>query len=200
MRDTAPLFADARAMLPTPLAEHDLTARFNRHDGKVNVMIEAPDALFEDVDEAWFFPEARRIMRYAPYRKVMVDGERIQISTEQHRRHDTAMTEMTGLLSFVNDDGSLHAYEIRPTESSVAWNHSIEVELLSESDAIVPGEASWFGLRLDPREHWHTYWKMGGDSGEPTSLNEWQAPEGTVVGELAVSCSLTGCRSTIPTW
>jgi len=39
-------------------------------------------------------------------------------------------------------------------------------------------------LRLDPVENWHTYWKMGGDSGNPTSLNEWNAPEGTVIGDI----------------
>ena len=39
-------------------------------------------------------------------------------------------------------------------------------------------------MRLDPVENWHTYWKMGGDSGDPTSLNEWNAPEGTVIGDI----------------
>jgi hypothetical protein len=51
-------------------------AEFNDHDGKVNVMIRADGAHFNDIDEAWFFPVERRIMRYAPYRNVMLDGER----------------------------------------------------------------------------------------------------------------------------
>lgn len=177
-------FADTRALTPVPVDQHNLATAFNAYDGKVNVMIKADDALFEDVDEAWFFPTEKRIMKYAPYRKVMKDGDRLQISTEQHRRYPTDMTSMEGLLSFIDDDGNLYGYDIQARSASVAWDHSIEVELLSESTNIVPGETAWLGFRLDPAEHWHTYWKMGGDSGEPTSLNEWQAPEGTVVGDI----------------
>lgn len=59
---------------------------FNAHDEKVNVMIRASGNEFENVDEAYFFPTQRRVMKYAPYRKVIVDGDRIQISTEQHSR------------------------------------------------------------------------------------------------------------------
>ena len=84
----------------------------------------------------------------------------------------------------IDDDGGWRAYDVRPRLTSVAWDHSIEVELLSETSNIVPGETTWLGLRLDPAEHWHTYWKMGGDSGEPTDLTEWNAPEGTQIGEI----------------
>jgi len=176
-------FAETRAMTPTPIDQHELQASFNDHDGKINVMVGADSALFADVDEAWFFPLERRIMRYAPYRNVMVDGDRIQISTEQHRRYE-GRDSMAGLLAFIDDEGNWHGYDIQPQSSDVAWDHSIEVELLAETTSIVPGETTWLGLRLDPAEHWHTYWKMGGDSGEPTSLNEWQAPEGTQIGEI----------------
>lgn len=177
-------FADARAHTPVPLGEHQLTASFNAHDEKVNVMIQAPDALFDEVDEAWFFPTQRRIMKYAPYRKVMKGGDRLQISTEQHRRFSTELNEFEGLLAFVNDDGNLQGYDIKPQKTNIAWDNSIEVELIAEASNIVIGETSWVGLRLDPAEHWHTYWKMGGDSGEPTSLDEWTAPEGTDIGEI----------------
>lgn len=176
-------FAQTRAMTPTPLDQHELQANFNDHDGKINVMVQADSALFAEVDEAWFFPLERRIMRYAPYRDVMVDGDRIQISTEQHRRYE-GRDSMAGLLAFIDDEGVWHGYDIQSQSSEVAWDHSIEVELLAETTSIVPGETTWLGLRLDPAEHWHTYWKMGGDSGEPTSLNEWQAPEGTQIGEI----------------
>ena len=123
-------------------------------------------------------------MRYAPYRDVILDGNRIQISTEQHRRFSNEITQMEGLLSFVDEEGNWKAYDISPQITNSAWDHSIEVELLSETKNIVPGETTWLGLRLDPIENWHTYWKMGGDSGDPTSLNEWNAPEGTVIGDI----------------
>ncbi len=177
-------FAAARANTPVPLGEHDLTAEFNRHDGKVNIMVRAADARFAGADEAWFFPTQSRVMRYAPYRDVMLEDSRIQISTEQHRRHPADLTELDGTLAWLDEAGELHGYDLRPTLTNVAWDHSIEVELIAETASIVPGETAWLGLRLDPAEHWHTYWKMGGDSGEPTSVNEWSAPEGTRVGEL----------------
>lgn len=177
-------FVDTRASIPTALASHSLAASFNNHDGKVNVMVQAEDALFENIDEAWFFPDQRRIMTYAPYRDVMVDGDRIQISTEQHRRYPEDLGSLNGVLALLNDDGSMQSYDIRPSLTSIAWDHSIEVELLAETTSIVPGETVWLGLRLKPAEHWHTYWKFGGDSGEPTSMIEWTAPEGSLIGEI----------------
>jgi thiol:disulfide interchange protein/DsbC/DsbD-like thiol-disulfide interchange protein len=177
-------FADTRAFTPLAVDQHDLVATFNAFDGKVNVMVQAQDALFENVDEVWFFPTQRRLMKYAPMRKAMLDGDRVQLSTEQHRRYPTELTEMEGVLSFVDNDGNWQAFDVRPQLSSVAWDHSIEVELLAETTTIVPGETTWLGLRLNPAEHWHTYWKMGGDSGQPTSVNEWSAPEGTVIGDI----------------
>ena len=177
-------FEETRALTPVPADSHNLLAQFNDHDGKINVMVQALDGEFSEVDEAWFFPTERRIMRYAPYRRVMVDGDRVQVSTEQHRRYDSALNELAGLISFIDDSGNRKAFDISARRTNIAWDNSIEVEFLAETTSIVPGETTWFGLRLDPAEHWHTYWKMGGDSGEPTSLNEWNAPEGTQIGEL----------------
>ena len=177
-------FVENRELIPAATDQHELIASFNAHDGKVNVMVEAPIGVFDNADEAWFFPTERRIMRYAPYRDVILDGNRIQISTEQHRRFSNEITQMEGLLSFVDEEGNWKAYDISPQITNSAWDHSIEVELLSETKNIVPGETTWLGLRLDPIENWHTYWKMGGDSGDPTSLNEWNAPEGTVIGDI----------------
>ena len=177
-------FADTRAFTPVPVDAHALVATFNAFDGKVNVMVQAEDALFENVDEVWFFPTQRRIMKYAPMRKVMLDGDRVQLSTEQHRRYPTDLTEMNGLLAFVDKEGNWQAFDVIPQLTQVAWDHAIEVELVSETTNIVPGETTWLGLRLDPAEHWHTYWKMGGDSGEPTSANDWLAPEGSIIGEI----------------
>ena len=177
-------FIENRELIPASVDQHELIASFNAHDGKVNVMVEGLDGVFDNADKAWFFPTESRIMRYAPYRDVLLDGNRIQISTEQHRRFSNELTEMEGLLSFVDGEGNWKAYDINPQLTNSAWDHSIEVELLAETKNIVPGETTWLGLRLDPVENWHTYWKMGGDSGNPTSLNEWNAPEGTVIGDI----------------
>ena len=60
----------------------------------------------------------------------------------------------------------------------------IEVELIAESVNVVPGETLWLALRLTPTEHWHTYSRWQGDSGEATRLTNWQLPEGAVVGDI----------------
>lgn len=60
----------------------------------------------------------------------------------------------------------------------------IEVELISESLNVVPGETLWLALRLTPTEHWHTYSRWQGDSGEATRLSNWQLPEGAVAGDI----------------
>ena len=177
-------FMDTRDLTPVAIDQHNLLSQFNAYDDKVNVMVSAFRGEFENVDEAYFFPTERRIMKYAPFRKVILDGDRIQISTEQHRRYPDDLSELVGTLKLIDDDGSWRAYDIAPRLTSVARDYSIEVELLAETTSIVPGETAWLGLRLDPAEHWHTYWKMGGDSGEPTSLTEWVAPEGTQIGEI----------------
>ena len=67
----AEAFADARASLPLAAQDHTLSAEFNTHDGRINMMVQAPDARFEEIDEAWFFPLERRLMKYAPIREVM---------------------------------------------------------------------------------------------------------------------------------
>lgn len=177
-------FADTRALTPLPLNSHNVAASFNALGGNVNVMVETNENLFDDADEAWFFPTQRRLMKYAPMRDVMFDGNRIQISTEQHRRFPQDIEQIEGLLSIIDEDGNWTAYDIQPQRTSVAWDHSIEVEMIAETTNIVPGETTTVGIRLDPAEHWHTYWRMGGDSGEPTSVNEWTAPEGTTIGEI----------------
>lgn len=60
----------------------------------------------------------------------------------------------------------------------------IEVELVSESTNVVPGQTLSLALRLTPTEHWHTYSRWQGDSGDATRLSNWQLPAGAVAGEL----------------
>ena len=143
-------FMDTRDLTPVAIDQHNLLSQFNAHDDKVNVMVSAFNGEFENVDEAYFFPTERRIMKYAPFRKVILDGDRIQISTEQHRRYPDDLSELVGTLKLIDDDGSWRAYDIAPRLTGVARDYSIEVELLAETTSIVPGETAWLGLRLDP--------------------------------------------------
>ena len=70
------------------------------------------------------------------------------------------------------------------TQAEVLTGEEIEVELVSASANAVAGETLTLAVRLDPTEHWHTYSRWQGDSGDATALMEWRLPEGSVAGEL----------------
>lgn len=57
------------------------------------------------------------------------------------------------------------------------------VELISEYDAVVPGQSFDLALRFDLEEHWHIYWKNPGASGLSTTI-DWLLPEGIEAGEI----------------
>lgn len=59
----------------------------------------------------------------------------------------------------------------------------VEVELVAERDAIVPGEALQIGVRIRHDPQWHTYWRNPGDSGLPTQVG-LQLPEGFQAGPI----------------
>lgn len=59
----------------------------------------------------------------------------------------------------------------------------VKAELLAEPAAIVPGQPFTVGIKLTMKEHWHTYWRNPGDSGEPTQVT-WKLPQGYAAGEL----------------
>lgn len=56
-------------------------------------------------------------------------------------------------------------------------------ELVSEVAAVAREQSFWVGLRLTPREGWHTYWRTPGDSGMPTHI-EWELPAGVSAGPI----------------
>lgn len=59
----------------------------------------------------------------------------------------------------------------------------VKTELLAEPASINPGEPFFAGIRMRMKEHWHTYWRNPGDSGEPTQVT-WKLPAGFSVSEL----------------
>ncbi len=59
----------------------------------------------------------------------------------------------------------------------------VHAELISESDAAVPGQALALGVRLRHEPHWHTYWQYPGDAGLPTRLR-WSLPAGFEAGPI----------------
>lgn len=63
----------------------------------------------------------------------------------------------------------------------VEVSHSA-ASLHSEYQVLGAGETHWLGLRIEPRDGWHSYWKNYGDSGA-APLFYWTLPEGVTVGE-----------------
>ena len=56
----------------------------------------------------------------------------------------------------------------------------VEVELVSETHAVVPGQPFYLALKMVHGPGWHTYWTNPG-TGMPTKV-AWELPEGFEVG------------------
>lgn len=103
-------FADTRAMWPEQ--EHNVDALFARAGERISFSFTADDGTLTDIDEAWFFPESRRIIEPGPLRDVMVLPAGVQITHNQHRRIFDELDEVAGLLKVQYDDGSVRGFEL----------------------------------------------------------------------------------------
>lgn len=70
-----------------------------------------------------------------------------------------------------------------PASAQPVRTDNVEAQLHSARAAIAPGERFTVVLRQTIREHWHTYWRNPGDSGEPTELT-WGLPQGAAAGPI----------------
>jgi len=68
--------------------------------------------------------------------------------------------------------------------ANVYHGDEMDVELVSESANVVPGETLWVAVRLKPTEGWHTYSIWPGDSGDATMIHDWDLPGGATAGEI----------------
>jgi len=76
---------------------------------------------------------------------------------------------------------SKHVASPSPTDPNV------KLELVSEQNALVPGEELVLGIRFDLQDGWHTYWMNPGDSGEAPNI-EWRLPVGFRAGPIQWPC------------
>jgi len=60
----------------------------------------------------------------------------------------------------------------------------VTASLVSSHDVVPPGGKFHIALRTVLDDHWHTYWRNPGDSGEPVHI-EWSVPEDVTTGEIA---------------
>ncbi len=66
---------------------------------------------------------------------------------------------------------------------AVVATDNVKARLVSEVNAIAPGQSFWVALELNIRDGWHTYWRNPGDSGQATTL-KWQLPAGFTAGDI----------------
>ncbi len=65
---------------------------------------------------------------------------------------------------------------------TVQTDHA-QVELISETGNIVPGQAFTVALHITHNDEWHTYWRNAGDAGIPTRF-KWKLPDGFTAGPI----------------
>lgn len=59
----------------------------------------------------------------------------------------------------------------------------VEARILSDMEVVAPGQDFHIGFHQVMDDGWHTYWRNGGDAGEPIEV-EWDLPDGVTAGEM----------------
>ena len=72
--------------------------------------------------------------------------------------------------------------DLNASSEAVETAH-LKVELLSQTQGLVPGATHYLGLRVKIAKDWHIYWKNPGDSGLPVTL-DWTLPPGIRVLDI----------------
>ncbi|MBI1683251.1 protein-disulfide reductase DsbD family protein [Caulobacter hibisci] len=70
-----------------------------------------------------------------------------------------------------------------PARAEVVKTGHIEVELVAQEAAAVPGSTVFVALRQKIQTHWHTYWRNPGDAGDATKI-VWTLPPGWTAGDI----------------
>lgn len=73
--------------------------------------------------------------------------------------------------------GAVSMLAALPSQAQPVKVDHAEAELVTATNAVVPGQPLQAGLRIKHAPHWHTYWQVPGDSGLPTQI-KWLLPEG----------------------
>lgn len=70
-----------------------------------------------------------------------------------------------------------------PQPAEPVRSEHVEVQLISEVEAVQAGTPFWVGFRMTADPEWHTYWKNPADSGLETTLH-WDLPDGFSAGDI----------------
>ena len=88
-----------------------------------------------------------------------------------------------GVLAAVSLLLVIAAATVAAAESDAARAPHVTARLVTEHDAIAPGQPFVAALVLRPDRGWHSYWQVPGDTGLPTRI-EWRLPEGAKAGPI----------------
>ncbi|MEX1198455.1 MAG: protein-disulfide reductase DsbD domain-containing protein [Pseudohongiellaceae bacterium] len=134
----ADAFADTRANWPEQ--EHDVDALFARAGERISFSFTSDDGTLSDIDQAWFFPESRRIIQPGPLRDVSVMPAGVQITHNQHRRILEDLDGVAGLLKVEYGDGSVRGFDL---EASLATDETLSAvaSAAGSQDAGDPGQS-----------------------------------------------------------
>lgn len=67
--------------------------------------------------------------------------------------------------------------------SQQATGPHIQVSLIHEYEGLIAGQTNTIGILLEPEEHWHTYWRNPGDSGEAPKVT-WSSNSAVEFGAI----------------
>jgi len=137
-------FSSTRANLP--LSDHGVEAVFAMEDDKVSFSFAAQEPIFENVTEAWFFPEIRRILKPGPLREVSLSPTHIQISHAQPRRVLSELQEFNGLLTIADASGKVRGFEVSMNKTSMATIAGISAAAAAANPAASSAAAPSFLL------------------------------------------------------
>src|SRR5690606_37341857 len=83
-----------------------------------------------DIQDAWFFPEMRRILSPGPLRQVEINSNQIRITHELPRRALTERETVPGLLTVLDGNGNIRGFDLQAQKTPLA-----EIEALSAATA-----------------------------------------------------------------
>src|SRR5882762_3066213 len=128
------------------------------------------------------WPAGRRGAR--GFHHLLRIAERLQADCrEVGRVLPNTMTPAFRLAAFLTV--CLSIFELAPQSRGQVYQGKelVKAELLSDTNAVVPGKPFTVGFLLRMAPGWHTYWKFSGDAGLPTEL-KWKLPPGWKIGEI----------------
>lgn len=109
-------FEQTRAMWPEQ--DHDVDALFARAGDRISFSFTADNGTLSDIDQAWFFPESRRIIQPGPLRDVTIMPAGVQITHNQHRRIFEDLEEVAGVLKVQYGDGTVRGFDLDATRAT----------------------------------------------------------------------------------